>query len=122
MLTYNDEPIIKRAINRRVGSEVGVKILGIIVKDKLTHITVGIHWQVDDKAVGTSIFDLPSQFELSHVHNECDEIAEQIKEARAKFRVSDMPEKLDTSEIYKAKGNGRRGQWRMYGERANSRD
>lgn len=122
MLTIEDEPIIRRAINRRLGMERSVKLLEIKVADKLSHIAVGIEAELNDKIHVTSVFDLPPQFELTHVHNECDEIAEQYKEARLKMLFTggtSLPDPGARSERHEAKGNGRRGNWKQYGERTN---
>jgi hypothetical protein len=60
-----------------------------------------------------SRFDLPPLFELRHVHNEIDEIAEQYKAARADFwkhgRVlpAEMPER-------EMSGTGLRGRWTQH--------
>lgn len=119
MLTYDTgEPLIRRALMRRLTGETGLKVLGILIKDHGGHITVGVQWQMNDLAIGNSIFDLPGHFELRHAHNEADEIAEQAKEARRRFLLHGaMPAKGSVSETYEAKGTGRRGNWRMYGER-----
>lgn len=120
MLTYSDEPIIRRAISRRLDSVPGLRTLEVLVKDHKQHITVGVNWQMNDLVIGNSVFDLPPQFELGHVHNEADEIAEQAKAARKQFLLyGAMPAKGSISETYTAKGTGRRGNWRRYGERAN---
>lgn len=120
MLTYDTgEPIIRRALTRRLDAEPGVRVLEIVIKDMKTHIAIGVQWQVNDLATGMSIFDLPPQFELSHVHNEADEIAEGCKEARRKFLLQGgkMADKGAVSETFEAKGTGRRGNWKQYGER-----
>lgn len=122
MLDYNTgEPLIRRALQRRLTNEhiPGLRVLDIIIKDHKRHIAVGVLWQMNDLAVGSSVFDLPAQFELTHVHNEADEIAEQAKEARRRFLLHGMADKGAISETYTAKGTGRRGNWRQYGERAN---
>lgn len=118
MLTYNDEPIIRRALTRRLDSIPGLRVLEVLVKQHARHIAVGVNWQMNDLVIGNSIFDLPSQFELGHVHNEADEIAEQAKDARRQFLLHGvMAAKGSVSETYTAKGTGRRGNWRRYGER-----
>lgn len=121
MLTFEDENIVRRALMRRLSTEPGVKILDVLIKDKKTHIAVGVQWEVNDKIVGISIFDLPPIFELSHVHNEADEIAESFKEARRKllYTGTGLPDTGDQSEVFTASGTGRRGNWRVYGERTN---
>lgn len=122
MLTYETgEPLIKRSIQRRVGKETGVSILETIVKKHKRHIAVGVLCHINDKIILKSVFDLPLEFELLHVHNECDEIAEACKEARKNllFTGPSMVDLKAMSQTYAAKGTGRRGNWRMYGERPN---
>jgi hypothetical protein len=96
-----------------------VKILAFHFGAQKDHIKVGIEWMVDDLVHGTSRFDLPPEFELGHVHNEADEIAEQCKEARRSFalRVGTLADKGSISERFDARGTGARGNWRRYGER-----
>lgn len=133
--TANDEPVIRRALMRRLDAEPGVRVLevkvhehkrnidavGILRRKPIEpYITVGLLLHVDDKVLLEAIFDLPAQFKLAHVVNEADEIAEQCKEARRKLGMTgpSFPGLGARSEIYQAKGTGRRGNWRMYGERA----
>lgn len=116
MLTVSDEPIIRRALTRRLDNESGVKVLEIKVKDHPNHIAVGLLLHVDDKIIVKSVFDLPTIFQLIHVHNEADEIAEQCKEARRNIGISGgfgMSEKNFKGEVFEAKGTGRRGRWRF---------
>lgn len=92
MLTYDDEPTIRNAIMKRLGNERGVKIADIEVKDfpdaKPPHMQVGI-WLVLLDRIDTaglidvrSFFDLPEGCEHSHLVNEIDEVAEQLKVVR----------------------------------------
>lgn len=121
MLDYETgEPIIRRALMRRLDKESGVRVVNLTIKDHPSHIAVGIEWMVGDLVHGTSLFHLPPQFELVHVHNEADEIAEGCKEARRKFLLyaGKMPERGAVSERYQAKCTGERGNWK-YGERTN---
>jgi hypothetical protein len=118
MLTAEDEPIIRRALTRRLDNEPGVRVLEIMVKPHKRHIAVGTLLHVDDKIIVRSVFDLPNEFELRHVHNEADEIAEGCKQARRTLRFTGpdgMPDLGAISEEFTAKGSGRRGNWRMYG-------
>lgn len=119
MLTYSDEPIIRRALLKRLELFPGGKILDIKVVAHKDWIAVGVEWMLHDKIHGTSTFHLPSHFELSQVHNEADEIYEQFKEAKAKmlFTGSMIPDLGAISERHTAKGNGLRGNWRKHGER-----
>ena len=103
---------------RRLDAETGLRVLEVLVKAHPRHIAVGVLWQANDKILGKSVFDLPPVFELGHVHNEADEIAEQVKEARRKMLFTggtEMPGLGSISEVHEAKGTGRRGNWRRYG-------
>jgi hypothetical protein len=116
MLEANtDDNILKRALMRRLDNERGVNVLEIMIKAHKRHIAVGVLWQVDDKVLGKSVFDLPLKYHLNHVVNEADEIAEACKEARKKLQFTGayLPELGAVSEIFEAKGTGRRGRWRF---------
>ncbi len=111
--TANDEPVIRRALTRRLDAETGVRVLEVKVKDHRAHITVGVLLHVDDKVIVRSVFDLPPQFKLAHIVNEADEIAEGCKEARRNHALSIiMP--FGQSEERQARGTGRRGNWRKH--------
>jgi hypothetical protein len=103
---------------KRLDAEPGVRVLEIKAKRHPKHIAVGVEWMVRDLVHGTSVFDLPPQFEHGHLLNECDEIAEQCKEAAKTFalHIGGIPDMGAKSERYQAKGTGRRGNWK-YGER-----
>ncbi len=119
MLTLEeDEPIIRNALTKRLDSEPGVRVLEVTAKAHPQHIAVGVEWMVADIVHGTSLFHLPPQFEISHVLNECDEIAEACKEAKRTFalRLAGLPDEGAKSERFTAKGTGPRGHWK-YGER-----
>ena len=122
MLTYaEDEPIIRRAIQKRLDAEPGVRVLDITIKDHpQSHIAVGVEWMVNDLVHGTSLFHLPPSFEIGHVYNEVDEIAEACKEAKIKFalHLAGIADPGTRSERFTAKGTGERGNWK-YGERTN---
>jgi hypothetical protein len=114
VLTPADEPIIRRALQRRVGKEPGVTVLDIVIKNHLVYIAVGILLDVDNKVIVRSRFDLPPLFDLRMVHNQADEIAEACKEARrtmAGVGKDGMPDKGAISEEFRAKGTGVRGFW-----------
>lgn len=116
MLTYSDEPTIRFAMMRRLDKEPGVKICEIKtvphLRDDPPYIAVGVLATVMDAIVTRSIFELPAQFELRHLHNEIDEIAEQFKAARLDFFGKGCfllePEK-------QLAGSGLRGRWKQYG-------
>lgn len=119
MLTVSDDPIIKRALTRRLELFPGLAILELTIKDHKEWIAVGVEWMLHDKIHGTSAFHLPPQFELGQLHNEADEIYEQVKEAKRKmlFTGSMIPDLGAISERHEARGNGLRGNWRKHGER-----
>lgn len=110
-----DNNIIKRALLRRLDHESGVRVIEINIKTHKRHIAVGMLLQVDDKVLVKSIFDLPLRYDLKHVHNEADEIAEACKEARRKLRFTGayLPELGAVSEVFTAMGTGRRGRWKF---------
>lgn len=113
MLTADDTPTIRFAITRRLDAEPGVEICEIKFAKHPDHIAVGILATLGKTIVTRSRFDLPNSFELSHLHDEIDEIAEQYKAARkvyfgrgGSFLI--QPERqLD--------GSGLRGRWAKYG-------
>lgn len=113
-MTYADEPTIRWAILRRLDKEPGVQVCDIPIRDGgKDGIRVGVLAQLDgpDGLIVRSRFDLPEVFELIHIHNEVDEIAEQYKAARADFwKHGRMP----VSERAVA-GNGIRGRWAQHG-------
>jgi hypothetical protein len=108
MLTFDDEPTINNAITKRLDAERGVRVCGVFVEPDFDCIRVGVLATLDDALVLRSRFDLPEQFEISHLHNEIDEIAEQYKAARADFwakgKSLDIPE-------HQLAGTGLRGRW-----------
>ncbi len=112
MLTIEDEPTIKHAIIRRLDKERGVKIYDTVVSGHHDCIKVGVLLGVDNRLILKSIFDLPPEFELGHVHSEVDEIAEQVKKARTDSIIRTDLER--TPEV-KMSGTGLRGRWERYG-------
>ena len=115
MLTYEDEPTIRNAITKRLGKEPGVALYEVKATDRTTHIHVAVGMILTDRATNggvvdvTSEFDLPPSFDLIQLHNEIDEIAEGVKEARRKagLRVLYMPGQHREA----VKGTGMRGHW-----------
>jgi hypothetical protein len=81
MLTYDDAPTIRHAILKRLDKEPGVALLGIYAKRFPDFIGVGVEALVRDRLVTRSQFRLPPQFALQQLHNEIDQIAEQLKAA-----------------------------------------
>lgn len=120
MLTLaDDEPTLRNAIMKRLDQEPGVRVLDIQTKAHPNHIAVGVEWMVNDLVHGTSVFHLPPSFEIGHIHNEVDEIAEGCKESKRKFalHLAGLPDEGSKSERFIAKGTGERGNWK-YGERS----
>lgn len=113
MLTETDLPIIRHAITKRLGAERGVRIVGIPMQAKDGHIAVGVLAVLDEGSlIVSSQFHLPIPFELAHLHNEIDEMAEQYKAARVKFWASGRVMKIPATALA---GSGLRGNWARYG-------
>ncbi len=116
MLTDEDTPTIRHAINRRLGNEPGVTICDIKFGKGMNYIVVGILAELDNGGpITRSRFELPIPFEHAHLIDEIDEIAEHMKAARkAHFgRGSGLiltPER-------QLQGSGLRGRWARYGLR-----
>jgi hypothetical protein len=116
MLTDEDTPTIRNAIYRRLDNEPGVKICEIKFAKGLHHIAVGVLASIDDMDDGPitrSVFDLPIPFEHSHLVEEIDQIAEQLKAARKAHYGSGGG--LILTPERQLVGTGRRGLWARYG-------
>ena len=119
-LHRTDEPIIRRALTRRLESLPGIKVLevkvGWFMHDPTDpHIAVGVLLHVDDKTIARGRFDLEPPYALAEVHNQADQIAEQCKEARAKFRFTSEDAVVGAvSDVFQAKGTGLRGHWKSH--------
>ena len=107
MLNYDNSPIIRHAIIKKLDSEPGVEICEILIHRHSDCIAVGILAVLDglDGLVVRSRFELPLEFELGAVHAEIDEIAEQMKTARKESRLSQPT----TEQLLQ--GTGLRGRW-----------
>jgi hypothetical protein len=81
MLSYDDAPTIRYAILKRLDKEPGVKLIGIYARRFPRFIGVGVEALVRDRLVTRSHFRLPAQFALRQLHDEIDQVAEQIKAA-----------------------------------------
>jgi hypothetical protein len=124
MISARDEPIIRRALMRRLDAEPGVRVLEIHIFDHQRYVAVGLLLHVDDKIIVKSLFDLEPKgfnaedghlYELKDIHNQADEIAEQCKEARKTLRFTGSGSLVGAvSQIHVAKGTGRRGHWRNH--------
>lgn len=117
MLTYHDnEPQIRWAILKKLDLLPGVKIYDVIIRSRQTPgpkpkqdcIAVMIRATLFDGLDVTSRFELPPEFELRHLHNEIDEIAEQYKAVFVDFwgrgHIIGAPDKVMA-------GTGLRGRW-----------
>jgi len=131
MLAEDAGPTIRWAILKRLDKEPGANLIDGSVK----HCVPGdLYWNFDENRqevavlpffrVGTLIeldrliltrsrFDLPIPFELRHLHNEIDEIAEHFKAVRREFYGRGAPWLAGTEK--QLKGNGMRGNWKKYG-------
>ena len=125
-MTYEDEPTIRHAIMRRFDpakgkkGERGIKVCEILVQPHMIEnppfIAVGVLAAIDsehDGPIVRSYFHLPAEFELRHLHNEIDEIAEQYKSARIDMALNGRMMKF--GEQRTMLGTGLRGNWAMYG-------
>lgn len=108
MLTYDDEPTVKRAIQRRFGRERGVRILDIHMLKGVESLSVGVSAELDGALHLRGMFELPPSFDYRHLHDEIDQLSEQAKEARRDFWLKGRPEAVDDVAL---KGTGLRGLW-----------
>lgn len=111
MLTADDTPTIRFAITRRLDAEPGVRVAEIRFWRDDDCLKVGLLATLGESIITRSRFDLPLRFEIGHLHNEIDEIAEQYKLARRDFFTAELP----VSEEKELPGTGLRGNWRRYG-------
>jgi hypothetical protein len=81
MLSYDDAPTIRHAILKRLDREPGVRLIGIYARRFPRFIGVGVEALVRERLVTRSHFRLPARFALRQLHNEIDQVAEQIKAA-----------------------------------------
>jgi hypothetical protein len=107
MLTGDDVPTIRHAILKRLDAEPGVQVADIPVELAADCIRVGVLAMLGETLVVRSRFDLPPEFEIGHLHNEIDEIAEQYKAARADF----WKQARMIAGERAVKGTGLRGRW-----------
>jgi hypothetical protein len=113
MLTHLDTHIVRHALLKRLDAERGVEVCEIKFGQHADCLSVGVLARIDHAIVTRSRFDLPRSFELSHLHDEIDEIAEQFKAARKNFAENGgaflaQPER-------EMSGTGLRGRWVRYG-------
>ncbi len=114
MLTYENAPTIRHAIMKRLDVEPGVEICDLQIHKHDDHIHVGILALLSQAIITRSHFHLPLSFELRHVHNEIDEIAEQYRSARKDFFQTSNAGLIHIAEKT-ALGTGLRGRWAQYG-------
>lgn len=89
MLTWDDAPTIRWAILKRLEKEPGVRFVHVFAKQFPGFIGVGVEASIADvePMVQTrSHFRLPPVWEIRTLHNEIDQIAEQIKAIRREHR------------------------------------
>lgn len=120
MLTVDDIPTIRFAIQRRLDGEFGIDaVYTTFNKYPGSHISVEIEillgWIGDKAFMVNSAFDLPDPFEHGHLIDEIDQIAEQIKAARKDFFGRGAG--LILTPHMQLAGTGRRGLWARYGLR-----
>ena len=112
MLGFEDEPTVRNAIIKRLDRERGVEVHDIMIRNGGDHVAVGVLATLDHALVLRSRFDLPASFELRHVHNEIDEIAEQYKRARRDYWSHGRTLPREEQHL---SGTGTRGRWAHYG-------
>lgn len=114
MLTCEDAPTIRFAINRRMDKEPGVRVGEIKIaphpKAFPPYIQVEAELYLGATLTVRSAFHLPAEFEHRHLLNEIDEMAEACKVARLDFWRQGQA-KLGSH----LPGTGLRGRWRNYG-------
>lgn len=120
MLTADDTPTIRNAIQKRLDQEYGVEFVHTtFAKLPGSHISVDLEivlGTIGDRVfMVTTGFDLPDPFEHGHLVDEIDQIAESVKAARKDFfgRGAGI---ILTPHVQLA-GTGRRGMWKRYGLR-----
>jgi hypothetical protein len=112
MLNGWDEPTIRNAILKRLSVERGIRLLDIKIKRHKDNVAIGVLAQLDTVLLVRSRFDLPPEFEYTHLHNEIDQIAEQYKCARIDYWRNGRPEAMPEREVI---GTGLRGLWATHG-------
>src|SRR3569623_655363 len=115
MLTIADEPTIRWAISKRLDKAPGVERAETIVRKKKDCIFVGILFHLDKKLIVKSTFELPHQFDVAHLHNEIDQLAEQLTAARRDhFGRSLRGQVLGSGIGAQLAGTGLRGLWSQH--------
>ena len=106
---YNNAAQIRWSILKKLDVLPGVKIYDVNIRPKKDHIRVEIRATLFDGLRVKSCFELPPSFELRHLHNQIDEIAEQYKAVFVDFfgrghHLVGAPDKVMA-------GTGLRGGW-----------
>ncbi len=104
-----DLPIVRQAILNKLDKERGVKVCDMPMRDHKDYIAIGVMSLIDGTLLVRSVFHLPPWFDLRHVHNELDQIAEQYKAARVNFWTNGR--NLEDKNQYFVSGTGHRGLW-----------
>jgi hypothetical protein len=117
VLTSDDTPTIRLAINRRLGILPGVHVCDIKFAGRGSG-TIGVAILATFSGAGEGIiadakFELPDPFEHGHLLDELDEVAESWKTARRDHFLAALP----VSERKFLPGTGMRGRWGRYGLR-----
>lgn len=112
MLSFDDDATIRNAILKRLDGERGVRVCDIKMAPARNavppYIRVGIESLLDAQFTCVSFFDLPGEFEIGHLRNEIDEVAEQYKSARLD-RFFNGP--TENGRMRTMRGTGLRGRW-----------
>lgn len=108
MLTFDDEPTVKAAIEKRFGREKGVRILDVRMAKGAESLSVGVSAELDGALHLRGMFELPPSFDYRHLHDEIDQLSEQAKEARRDFWRRGRPDAVDNVALT---GTGMRGLW-----------
>lgn len=122
MMTFEDEATIRNAIFKRLHEPGKTEIADIKILNKPDetppHIQVGIWFilkdriQIEGLIDPRSYFDLPAEFEHSHLLNEIDEIAEHLKVVRREtMRIGLVFDASKPQPRIGVGGTGLRGRW-----------
>ncbi len=104
MLTWDDAPTIRWAILKRLDKEPGVRVTRVVARPFPGFIGVGVETLVRDTLATRSHFRLAPEFALADLHNQIDEIAEQLKAA---WRAHTGVTRSDQSAAVQLAGTGR---------------
>lgn len=111
MLTVDDAPTIKNATIKRLDKERGVAVHEVYVGKGDGCVRIGVLCVLNRHIQVRSLFELPTEFDYRHLHNEIDQIAEQCKAAVKDFWSRGRPEKVENVPL---RGTGLRGLWAVH--------